>query len=182
MKPKNNRRWNRCRIDEDYCINSGHGEQFFRAFDKAFGLKPINTHSSSNGEKSTISVKQVKSSITHDIATEVGKHLLSGALNGCVSSRISKECSGSNPDGSVQSEQAGATSRHPNMPATSGTKTMLGAGQDSASSPPTSIQNIIDSEADKISFNDLTPTPSASGTTLHQFQSFRAQTQEIACR
>ena len=34
MKPKNNHRWNRCIIEEDYCLSFGHGEQFFHAFDR----------------------------------------------------------------------------------------------------------------------------------------------------
>ncbi len=50
MKPKNNHRWNRCIIEEDYCLTHGHGEQFFRAFDRAFKLQPIELQSSRIGK------------------------------------------------------------------------------------------------------------------------------------
>lgn len=39
-------RWDRSIIEEDYCINQGCGEQFFRAFDKAFKIPSIKLQSS----------------------------------------------------------------------------------------------------------------------------------------
>ena len=41
MKPRRNHRWNRCIIEEDYCLSFAHGEQFYSAFNRAFNLSPI---------------------------------------------------------------------------------------------------------------------------------------------
>jgi len=41
MKPLRNHRWNRCIIEEDYCLSFAHGEQFRSAFNRAFRLSPV---------------------------------------------------------------------------------------------------------------------------------------------
>lgn len=128
MKPNNNHRWNRCIIDEVYCLSFGHDERFFRAFDKAYNLKPITTTQGGQSIKSeqqcvparlqSSGIKRcadgandamvkaehvnLKSALyTHDIVAEVGKHLPSGAQKKLLGWTVSEECSGSNPDGSV---------------------------------------------------------------------------------
>ncbi len=50
MKPRNNHRWNRCIIEEDYRLNESHSEQFFSAFDKTFNLSSIILQSSGQSE------------------------------------------------------------------------------------------------------------------------------------
>ncbi len=59
MKPRNNHRWNRCIIEEGYCLSFGHGERFYQAFDKAFNLKPITlgtTEGSQSGSSPDVSI------------------------------------------------------------------------------------------------------------------------------
>lgn len=117
----------------DDAINSGHGEKFFNAFDMAFGLSVIKP-SGSNPHPTRRCVVGMGAPVTTIRAAHYfpTNHLLSQRNCGTTPSILS--CAGSPP---IYTERAGVefSPRHLNIPATSGTKSMLG---DSLVTIPTS--------------------------------------------
>lgn len=167
----------------DYDINKGHGERFFRAFDRAFNLQSITLEVKYDTKRKDISnIKQnnIIEARSRD-TTEVVLGTVEGEPNKSpsnfqphgvarsITADFESADRGSNPLGAIHTEPLGeVTYRHHNTTATSNPTngSMSGEGLEVPSPPP--IQTIDSGASPTHFFNDTKHSPLAPGTTIHR--------------